>query len=469
MEDNQQQSSDNEKQSSTPPDEPTLQQPESTPPATPQQVNGTEPKNPKPKSKLLVILLVVLLLVGGAAAYYFYTSEDTTSTTDNQQTANTELAPVNPSVFSQNGDKVEYVDESGALANYITLEPNQYFIEAFSQDGGVTATYYESETAENGGSYYTEYGLLKDGIKLKTIQLPENVNVFSNLVLSPDKKTFVVEVGDESDFMANLTSVNIQDGTTQIVYEPETQTEGLRAVVGWLDNENVLLQQQTCRQCDGPRLPVLYKLNITSKQMTPFFNEANTIEGMDYAGFYLSSDNSTLLMFGGDYSKVFGGDDIGTEYDPTYLYEIDMETAEAREVAQFTGGYENINGLSADGSSAYLSTFEWVATDDPNAPWQTTEGNYIQDVPKLFKINITNGQRTEIPLESRLIKQGTRFGTVIENEGELYFTTIITVETTQESYGFSKLGTGDNATISVLSEANFPAGEGSIQIFQAAN
>ena len=466
MDNDNQQPIENKEQSATP-EEP--QQPADTPETPPQQNAAPEPKKSH-KLALVIVLIVMFLIAVGAAAFLMASEEDATTGSENQETTSTQPAKISPSIFSQNGDKVQYIDESGELANYTTLESNQKFIEAYTEDDSVIATYSTSLATQYGGTKYTEIGVLKDEILQKTVPLPDNVDSYSNFVLSPDKNTMVVEVGDgENDFMVNLTSVNIETGASEVIYEPETSENGFQVVVGWLDNENVLLQQQTCRQCDGPWLPILNKLNITTKQITPFYSKADSEEGEDYAAFYFSSDNSTLLMTVGDYNKLFGGDDIDTDYGPTYLYDIDMETAEAREITQFTAVYENYVGMSADGSSVYTSAFEWVETDDPNAPWQTEEGNYIQDTPKLYKVNTASGQKTEIPLESRLIKQGTKYGSVIESGDELYFTTINADGTTNESYAFSRLGSGENAVITVLSEATFTIGEGSIEIFQAAN
>jgi len=391
-----------------------------------QPISSPEPIKTKSKIRILLVLLIAILLIAGAiTAWVFFgrSTESDPASVEQQSTETQVVDTFKPEVFVQNDRKIQFIGQDGNLQDFALLEENERLEEVIENNGEIKAMYTTSFKKENGEIALGDYGEITSSGKNKILTFPSNSDYYySYPKLSPDKKSIIIETSDIAGFMVNLTRFDVATGDSEVVYEPTTPELGLRQVVGWVDNNTVYLQKQTCRQCDGPSLAVLSKLSFATKSETAFFNPDDSIETLTYAGFQQSYDRKKLYVIGGDYSVGFGLEP-GVEHGPSQIYEIDLVTAGHRLVSEFDEYFVNFPGLSNDGSVTIVSIADWQKTDDPNSVYQSVDGNYEQTVPLLKRLITADGTLSAIPIESRHIVAGTYINQVVENSGSVLMVT----------------------------------------------
>jgi flagellar basal body-associated protein FliL len=456
-------------QPTQPQNQPQEQQPEpvesvaqASPPQPEVPLQTTEPAKPKSKKKLIIILVLLLVLGTGAGAWFYFNKDSETpqQTNNAESTETTEVVSIKPDAFIQNGNKVQYIDENDEVQDFAELEDKSLVTEVLMQDGQPRVMYLNYEEIENGFREATSYNeSTKDG-KKKLFDLPDMTDAsWSTPILSPDGKSLVVEVSNIDGFMNNLTKIDVATGDTEVIYEPEEEN-GTGIVIGWFDNSTILMQEQSCRQCDGPRTAELSKISLDTKTKSPFYKLED--QNVSYAVFKWSPDGKRLFMFGGDQGDMF---ETNPESETlSYLYEINLEDGSSVEIGEFTQTSVVFQGLSTNGDEAYLSVRSWEKTDESDAEYQSTEGNYNLSVPAILTVKTAGGTPSSFTLGS---ERNVFAESVIDSKDSLIIQTYKPKDTTYSEYVYQVLSVSkdDENTTKLLLDETFAINTKIVKIF----
>ncbi len=421
------------------------------------QIQTNQPiKKNKNTKKIVVIVLVILLILFGAIAYLLLNSgsEKGSNKSNNENTENTQTDSVFlPKYFIQTGLKVEYIGENGELETFTDIEDNEIVTDVRTIDDETRVYYYTTKPDDLFEKVISGYGYAVGNEKKLVATINETgPTYFSEPLLSPDASKFVMEGGYEgSGAMGDIYVYDTANGEEKLAYDTITEGEDrdLFIIVGWLDNSTVIVQEQTCRECDGPTKPVLNKLNIDTGSLTPFFNNDDAISTLQWAQVII--DDGKIYIFGGDYGKVFGGENV--EYSPDELYEIDASTGESRLITTFSEDIV-ILGNVEDGK-LYITLRDLVPTDSENAPYQSIDGNFDYSDSQLIEVNLSDGTKKQIALESKFFtNQSVANGVYNTSDGRIIVT----------STSFNEVVEGVNEYGDIFAVLKLPEGTDSVEL-----
>lgn len=374
------------------------------------------PKRRKSKMQLIIVLTVVFLMLIAVGLWWYFIYNKPAEEQPAQSQADTAVQPIAnvPEHFVQLGNTVGYIDENGDFKEFVTVAETERIVEAVVLDGKPELRYVASKATGNGGQELTAYGKIDQTGKTELFKLPAGTDAYySNPILSPDGSTIVVEKSDpETGQMVELTAITVADGTARKVYDPSTRG-GLYVTVDWDKDGKLILQSQTCRQCDGPRLAELTKLNLGDGKIASFYKGG---AGLGFAQFMRMPGSEEVLMFGGEHTL---GIEPGTELDPYSGFRISKITGSATKVIDLQENeYAELAGWTGDEQGLFISHIGVVKTDQANADYQSTDGNYNNLPPKIWMAK--GGSKTDVAFNTDLIAKNTQINRVFE-QGEHTF------------------------------------------------
>lgn len=388
------------------------------------------------KKKPLTILLIVLLLAAaGAAAYflYFNKSDDSTQSTENTE----ETSQFVPSIFVQNGTKVQYLDENQDLQDFGTLEEDDYIIEAANTDNGTVVRFANSndETGE-----LNSYGELTSEGRKQLVEFPDDVYSFPEIVISPDGSHVAAEINNDGIEVQEYATFSTQDGSKKNSYAVTASESGKAPImVDWPEADKILLQEVSCRNCDGPRLPVLQQLKISTGEFSEFY--AGDSAKLGYAEFTPSLDSSRIFVKGGDSDSVFNGG-VTSEFSPDYIFDISSSDGTAKQLAEIKDSYNNIVGEEVGTGNIYVSIAKYVEGDDDIS---------TLDVPVLNTLS-SSGKLSSIPIETKHVTSNSNYSYVASYDGGIIFLVTPRDPAVDNTYSLLKLplGEGESEITSLL-------------------
>lgn len=382
--------------------QPSIIRPGETPAPPVEQVAqiALPPKKSKKKLIILVILLIIAI-VGGIGAYFYL--KDSKKESSQVIVPPQDFKPVSIKNFVYTDTEVKYLNETGELADFATISTNERPVEAINNDGNTELRYVVTEEGVNGSLAVKSYGSITTGGKKELVQLPEGIDYYwSNFSVSPDGRLLLLEKTNSEGFMDGLITVNIENGEVKDAFKPvDPHKDGLLSFIAWKNDSSVILQRQTCRQCDGPRLPELALVDITNGQAQPFYVGDKT--KMEYGDFMVSDDKKSVYLYGGSFSRVLGGTGSGDDY----VYNIDLSTGRETLLKQITDlASESSNELvGVSGEGVYIANITMVETDDPDASWVSETGR--RNPLSVIKFISKDGDMKDIPIESNYLKEKT--------------------------------------------------------------
>lgn len=352
-------------------------------------------KSNKKRNLYVVIVLLVLVILGASLWYFVFNKQEPVQPNVSSGDSNSFL----PSDFIQAGNEVSYINEAGQIEKLADVEDGDEVVQVLNSDDQPEARYITTEEFD-GMPKVSSYGsLTKEGKKEKFKFIDGVDGYYSSFRLSPNGKNLVVERSNENGFMSSIDLINADTGEAKTVFKPQDPSkDGLITFVDWKDDNTVLLQTQSCRQCDGPPLPELVSLDTSSGELSSFYS--GNKEDMSYAKFLPQGDS--IYVYGGDFSRVFGG---GSEYKDDFVYKIDKSTGEAKLIKRMSDIDEKtlIRPVGVNKGVLYLSYATDVKTEDENALYSDESGSY-NPVPKLNALE-DNGNIREIPIDSKYLKE----------------------------------------------------------------
>lgn len=441
-------------------------------------VELTTSKSRSKKTKMYMVVAAILLLVGGVVGA-FVVNEDESSDEPQTQVVrqNTEqeneVSVFKPEYFVLVDSKLHYIDQNKELQDYAQLQENEQAIEILRVKDVTTVRYITRKEKDNGSYVLASYGEITEDGKTELLRFEDEFDRFwSTPLLSPDRRSLVLERSNENGFMKDLVKVNVADGSQEIVFTPTESDpqEGFLSLVGWKDNTSALLQRQTCRQCDGPRLPILNVLNVETSEMSELFDARENEQGLGYGNFYSAANQTKWFVKGGDFGRIWEYND---QYTPDYLFEINTENGDLRRVTERNEATVSLVGFSDDANTVYYAVQEAVPTtsDDPigfryydnEQKIQNPEPEYRKWLTtKLLAINIVDGSEKEISIETRHIREGTYIESMHEDlDGLLILTRNYDSESQVSDYALLHLplDASEDSQLTTIMEQRIEAGQ----------
>lgn len=285
--------------------------PESTPPLespTPaassvQPTPATPPKKSK-KRLLLIGILVILLLAAVAVGVWSYLNKNNTQTpqpapvvSEAHETSHfIDMYYTNKTVIAidAEGKKQELfkLDKEG-------LQPLKV-IERESKPWLIYATGTKVSNTDNSFSDYKTIEMT-NGTKTQVVTTFTNTNRASEVLngVSPDG-TKLAYYHIDADAISNprIYTLDLKENSVpSAVLDPAKPDKHEVTVAGWSpDNNKIYLQQLSCRQCDGPKLPIIYSLDVAAKTATKVYTASLTGDVLAGAVTVLSSGKQAVVV-----------------------------------------------------------------------------------------------------------------------------------------------------------------------------
>lgn len=386
-----------------------------------EEIKSTKPYKPSnslPKWALWAFLGVLMLGLAATVWWLFFkeNTKQSSVNTSSQEQQSAELESTQyERIFYVSGADIFVTTESGSSEKIYTLKDDQELINVSFAENEPVINIAEVEVNAQSGKVIKNVLRYQSGELTTVIDLSSTAIGYFHALNNDVSKIAVTNVAYPDEGGIDYFNVVYEaDGTATEINRAQAGSPLLRPI-GW-HGDDVLMQEITCIQCDGPSLPTLWKVPSGGGEPEQLF-ELDNLTGIQYPSgsftpttdpnvFYLEVSQHTL---GGTYDEL--------KETASYLYRYEVDTNNLTQVYSTSAGdLVKFLGLTDDKETILIETAELVSNSDDGF-------SYDFENRTISRLNLATKKASAISLELSIISSGGFFETATLRDNIVYFNT----------------------------------------------